>query len=46
MAIERLSRLTGKRKEAASVNGRRMELWRAWNRKLSNNSYVLSQLAR
>jgi tetratricopeptide (TPR) repeat protein len=45
VAIEGLERVTGRREEAASMNVRRMDLWRAWNRKLPGNSYVLRQLA-
>jgi len=44
-AIERLDRVTGRREEAASMNARRMDLWRAWNRKLPGNAWVLRQLA-
>jgi hypothetical protein len=31
--------------EAASIEGRRRELWKHWNQKLPNNQFVLRQIA-
>jgi tetratricopeptide (TPR) repeat protein len=43
--IARLARITGAGPEAESVDARRMELWRFWDRKLPDNAYVHRQLA-
>ncbi|MBL8220760.1 MAG: serine/threonine protein kinase, partial [Bryobacterales bacterium] len=36
----------GRKAEAATFESRRVELWRAWERKLPGNSFVVRQLAR
>jgi serine/threonine-protein kinase len=41
-----LHRRAGQRDLASEVEARRLELWRHWERKLPNNSFVLRQIAR
>jgi tetratricopeptide (TPR) repeat protein len=45
LAIARLASLTGAAPEAQSMDTRRLELWRLWDRKLPHNPYVERQLA-
>ncbi|MDR3703314.1 MAG: protein kinase [Candidatus Sulfopaludibacter sp.] len=44
-AIATLASLTGAKPEALSMDARRMQLWRFWDRKLPHNAYVQRQLA-
>jgi len=41
-----LYRHAGEKDQAAALESRRLELWRAWERKLPQNPFVLRQLAR
>jgi serine/threonine protein kinase len=43
-ALARLDLTIGKNIEAESMNARRLELWRSWDRKLPNNVFVSRQL--
>ncbi len=45
LAVARLDRLRGNNPEAQSVEARRTELWRLWDRKMPNNPYIRRQLA-
>jgi hypothetical protein len=38
-------RRVGSREKAAAVEASRADLWRLWNRRLSNNPFVLRQIA-
>ena len=43
-AMASLHRRAGQVPEAAALEERRLEIWRAWDRKLPNNVFVLRQL--
>ena len=45
LAMGHLARLTGDAADAQSIHERRLDLWRFWDRKLPNNSYIQRQLA-
>ena len=44
-ALAGLRRRTGRLEQAGALDTLRVELWRHWDRKLSNNPFVLRQLA-
>ncbi len=44
-ALAQAYRRTGQTAKAEAVETRRLDLWRAWNQKLPNNSFILRQLA-
>ena len=45
LSLARLYRNVGNTNEAAKLNARRLDLWRAWDQKLPHNQFVLRQLA-
>ena len=45
LAMARLYGKVGNANEAAELNARRVDLWRAWDQKLPHNQFVLRQLA-
>jgi serine/threonine protein kinase len=44
-SLANLDRRTGQIPKAQEMESRRLELWRAWDRKLPNNQFVLRQIA-
>jgi serine/threonine protein kinase len=44
-SLASLDRRTGQTPKAQEMESRRLELWRAWDRKLPNNQFVLRQIA-
>ena len=44
-ALSKLYQRSGDTPKAEDMEARRLELWRHWERKLPNNSYVIRQIA-
>ncbi len=44
-ALSRVYRRTGQTAKAEAMETRRLDLWRTWNQRLPNNSFILRQLA-